>query len=79
MVVVTDDHDRENEGDLVLAACHATPTDLAFMIRHTSGIVCAPITAENAGRLRVRTLSNSAGRGCCVALRSSISVVDQTA
>lgn len=53
MVVVTDDNDRENEGDLVLAAVHATPEKLAFVVRHTSGIVCAPVTAEIADRLKL--------------------------
>lgn len=53
IVVVTDDNDRENEGDLVLAAVHATPEKLAFIIRHTSGIVCAPITAAIADRLKL--------------------------
>ncbi len=53
MVVVTDDNDRENEGDIVLAAVHATPEKLAFIIRHTSGIVCAPVTAELAQRLKL--------------------------
>ena len=45
IVVVTDDDDRENEGDLILAAVHATPEKLGFIVRHTSGIVCAPLTA----------------------------------
>jgi 3,4-dihydroxy 2-butanone 4-phosphate synthase/GTP cyclohydrolase II len=53
IVVVTDDDDRENEGDLVLAAVHATPEKLAFIVRHTCGIVCAPLTAEIAHRLRL--------------------------
>jgi len=53
IVVVTDDDDRENEGDLVLAAVHATPEKLAFIIRNTSGIVCAPITSEIADRLKL--------------------------
>ncbi|MGE0230579.1 MAG: 3,4-dihydroxy-2-butanone-4-phosphate synthase [Flavobacteriaceae bacterium] len=53
MVVVTDDDDRENEGDLVLAAVHATPQALAFIVRHTSGIVCTPMTREDARRLRL--------------------------
>ncbi|MCP6565438.1 3,4-dihydroxy-2-butanone-4-phosphate synthase, partial [Klebsiella pneumoniae] len=38
-MVVTDDDDRENEGDLILAASLATPEKMAFVIRHTSGIV----------------------------------------
>jgi 3,4-dihydroxy 2-butanone 4-phosphate synthase/GTP cyclohydrolase II len=53
MIVVTDDDDRENEGDLILAAVHATPEKIAFIIRHTSGIVCAPMTRETARRLRL--------------------------
>ena len=53
MVVVTDDDDRENEGDLILAAVHAAPEKLAFIIRHTSGIVCAPLTRGEARRLNL--------------------------
>lgn len=53
LVVVTDDDDREGEGDLVIAANLCTAEKMAFMIRHTSGIVCAPITGEHAGRLRL--------------------------
>ncbi len=53
IVVVTDDDDRENEGDLVLAAVHATPEKMAFIIRHTCGIVCAPLPVEAARRLRL--------------------------
>ncbi len=53
MVVVVDDADRENEGDLIMAASRATAEQIAFMIRHTSGIVCAPLTAEEARRLRL--------------------------
>ncbi len=53
MVVVTDDDDRENEGDIIFAAVHATPEKLAFTIRHTSGIVCAPLTANEARRLNL--------------------------
>ena len=53
MVVVVDDDDRENEGDLIAAASKITPEQMAFMVRHTSGIVCAPITAEDAKRLKL--------------------------
>lgn len=53
MLVVTDDDDRENEGDLIFAAVHATAEKLAFTIRHTSGIVCTPLTAEEARRLNL--------------------------
>jgi len=53
MVIVTDDDDRENEGDLILAAVHATPEKMAFIIRHTSGIVCTPMTRDEARRFRL--------------------------
>ena len=46
IVVVTDDDDRENEGDLIVAAVHCTPEKMAFIVRHTSGIVCTPMTAR---------------------------------
>ncbi len=53
IVVVTDDDDRENEGDLIVAATLCTPEKMAFIVRHTSGIVCAPITRDLAKKLRL--------------------------
>src|ERR1041384_1416657 len=53
LVVVTDDDDREGEGDLIVAASFCTAEKMAFIIRHTSGIVCAPITTDDARRLRL--------------------------
>ena len=53
MIVVADDDDRENEGDLIMAASKATPEAVAFMIRHTSGILCAPLLEEQAGSLHL--------------------------
>jgi 3,4-dihydroxy 2-butanone 4-phosphate synthase/GTP cyclohydrolase II len=53
IVVVTDDDDRENEGDLFVAAALCTSEKMAFIIRHTSGIVCAPLSAEEARRLHL--------------------------
>jgi 3,4-dihydroxy 2-butanone 4-phosphate synthase/GTP cyclohydrolase II len=53
IVVVTDDDDRENEGDLFVAASLCTPEKMAFIIRHTSGIVCAPLSADEARRLHL--------------------------
>jgi 3,4-dihydroxy 2-butanone 4-phosphate synthase/GTP cyclohydrolase II len=52
-VIVVDDEDRENEGDLIFAAELATPELMAFMVRHTSGFVCAPITEADADRLEL--------------------------
>jgi 3,4-dihydroxy 2-butanone 4-phosphate synthase / GTP cyclohydrolase II len=56
MVVVTDDDDRENEGDLIIAATKVRPEQMAFIVRHTSGIVCAPIRAELARKLRLEPM-----------------------
>jgi 3,4-dihydroxy 2-butanone 4-phosphate synthase/GTP cyclohydrolase II len=53
IVVVMDDDGRENEGDLIVAATHCTPEKMAFIIRHTSGIVCAPMTRAEARRLNL--------------------------
>jgi 3,4-dihydroxy 2-butanone 4-phosphate synthase/GTP cyclohydrolase II len=53
LVVVVDDDDRENEGDLFIAASLCTPEKMGFIIRHTSGIVCAPLSLEEAKRLRL--------------------------
>jgi 3,4-dihydroxy 2-butanone 4-phosphate synthase / GTP cyclohydrolase II len=51
MVIVMDDEDRENEGDLIMAAEHARAETVAFMIRHTSGIICVPMEEAALARL----------------------------
>ncbi|MGV0739726.1 3,4-dihydroxy-2-butanone-4-phosphate synthase [Mycobacterium syngnathidarum] len=53
MVIVTDDAERENEADLIMAAASATPADIAFMVRHTTGIICAPMPAARADALKL--------------------------
>lgn len=53
IVVVTDDDGRENEGDLIVAAIHCTPEKMAFIIRNSSGIVCAPMPQSEAKRLNL--------------------------
>jgi 3,4-dihydroxy 2-butanone 4-phosphate synthase / GTP cyclohydrolase II len=53
MVIVMDDEDRENEGDLIMAAEYATPEAVAFMIRHTSGIICVPMEEAELARLEL--------------------------
>lgn len=50
-VVVVDDEDRENEGDIIFAAQHATDELMGFTVRHTSGVVCVPLPGEWADRL----------------------------
>src|SRR3954468_24208479 len=53
LVVVVDDADRENEGDLIMAAELATPETMAFMIRHTSGVICMPMLGERLDELQL--------------------------
>jgi 3,4-dihydroxy 2-butanone 4-phosphate synthase/GTP cyclohydrolase II len=53
LIIVTDDADRENEGDLMLLAERATPEKVAFMVRHTTGILCVALTQERARTLRL--------------------------
>jgi 3,4-dihydroxy 2-butanone 4-phosphate synthase / GTP cyclohydrolase II len=52
-VVVVDDVDRENEGDIIFAAAKATPELMAFTIRHSSGVICVPMPAEMLDRLEI--------------------------
>ena len=53
IVVMVDDEDRENEGDFIMAAEFATPEKLAFIVRHTSGVVCAPLSGDRCDDLRL--------------------------
>lgn len=52
-VIVTDDENRENEGDLILLADKASAENIGFMVRHTSGVICGVITSETAKRLKL--------------------------
>ncbi len=53
LVVVVDDADRENEGDLIMAAEKITPETMAFMIRHTSGVICMPVEGHRLDELQL--------------------------
>ncbi len=53
IVVMVDDEDRENEGDFIMAAQHATPEKLAFIVRYSTGVICAPLTDERCEDLRL--------------------------
>ncbi len=53
MVILMDDEDRENEGDLILAAEHATPEAINFMVREARGLVCLPLTQERCRQLQL--------------------------
>ena len=61
IVIVTDDANRENEGDLILAAEKATPERINFMIRYTSGVLCVPMEGKDLDRLELplMTLRNT--------------------
>jgi 3,4-dihydroxy 2-butanone 4-phosphate synthase/GTP cyclohydrolase II len=52
-VIVVDDADRENEGDLIMAAEKVTPEAMAFMIRHTSGVICLPLEGDRCDALQL--------------------------
>jgi 3,4-dihydroxy 2-butanone 4-phosphate synthase / GTP cyclohydrolase II len=53
IVIVVDDADRENEGDLIVAAEKVTPETIAFMVRYTSGVICMPVLGERLDELRI--------------------------
>ncbi len=57
-VVVVDDADRENEGDIIFAASKATPALMAFTIRHTSGVICVPMLGEDLDRLQLPLMTH---------------------
>jgi 3,4-dihydroxy 2-butanone 4-phosphate synthase/GTP cyclohydrolase II len=69
-VVVVDDEDREDEGDLIFAAELATPEMIAFMVRYTSGYICAPLAAEECDRLELPPMyhTNQDRRGTAYAV-----------
>jgi 3,4-dihydroxy 2-butanone 4-phosphate synthase/GTP cyclohydrolase II len=69
-VVVIDDEDRENEGDLIFAAELATPELVAFMVRYTSGYICVPLTEADANRLELPPMyhTNQDRRGTAYAV-----------
>jgi 3,4-dihydroxy 2-butanone 4-phosphate synthase/GTP cyclohydrolase II len=53
IVVIVDDEDRENEGDFIMAAEFATPEKIAFIVRYSTGVICAPLTDERCDELRL--------------------------
>src|SRR5512136_474632 len=76
MIVVVDDEDRENEGDLTIAAEKVTPEAINFMVRHGRGLVCLPMTGERLDELRIPLMvhdeQNSArfGTAFCVPIEA---------
>ncbi len=57
MLIVMDDEQRENEGDLIFAAQHSTPEKINFLIRHTTGILCTPLTSARALSLGLHAMT----------------------
>ena len=55
MIIIIDDEDRENEGDLVCAAEKVTPEQINFMARHARGLICLPLTEERCDELHLTT------------------------
>jgi 3,4-dihydroxy 2-butanone 4-phosphate synthase / GTP cyclohydrolase II len=74
IIIVTDDDDRENEGDLICAASLCTPEMMGFIIRHTSGIVCAPLPASEAKRLNLAPMVASNDAPLSTAFTVSVDV-----
>ena len=72
MIILVDDEDRENEGDLVIAAEHATAATIAFMARHGCGLICLALTEERADELglplMVKENTSSFGTGFTVTI-----------
>ena len=61
MVVLVDEEDRENEGDLVLAADHVTPEAINFMAKHGRGLICLTLTRERCEKLRLQPMVSRNG------------------
>jgi 3,4-dihydroxy 2-butanone 4-phosphate synthase/GTP cyclohydrolase II len=76
MVVMVDDEDRENEGDLIMAAQHATAEKLAFIIRHTSGVICAPMTGARCDDLRLPLMVENNTESHRTAFTDSVDLVE---
>src|SRR5580693_10427812 len=56
MVIVVDDADRENEGDLIMSAQHVTPAAVNFMAKHGRGLICVPTTSERLQQLGIERM-----------------------
>ncbi len=71
-VIVVDDEDRENEGDLVMAAEKITPETINFMAKHARGLICLPITAERLDELDIPLMVSSNTSPFCTAFTVSV-------
>ena len=75
-VVVVDDADRENEGDIIVAASKMTPALMAFMIRHTSGVICVPLPGDVLDRLQLPLMTPHNAERMRTAFTISVDALD---
>ena len=78
MIVVVDDEDRENEGDLIMAAEKVTPKAINFMVKHARGLVCMPIIGERLKELEISQMVNSNTDTYQTAFTVSIDAIETT-
>lgn len=78
MVVVVDDADRENEADLVMAARFVTPEAMTFMVRHTTGIICVPMSGDRIDALQLPQMVNHNTEAHATAFTVSVDHVSTT-
>lgn len=73
--VVVDDEDRENEGDLIMAASLATPADMSFMVNYCTGIVCVGMRGADLDRLNLPQMVRSEENEEAMVTAFTVSVV----
>ena len=78
LVIMVDDEDRENEGDLIMAAQFATPEKVAFIVRHTSGVIVAPLTGERCDDLRLPLMVDNHTESHRTAFTISVDLLEGT-
>ena len=78
IVIMVDDEDRENEGDLIMAAQFATPEKVAFIVRHTSGVIVAPLTGERCDDLRLPLMVDNNTESHRTAFTISVDLLEGT-
>ncbi len=78
IIIVVDDEDRENEGDLVMAAQFATPEKVNFIIKEARGLLCAPLTEEKACKLDLPIMIENANEKWGTAFTVSVDAVGTT-
>ena len=78
MVVMVDDEDRENEGDLIMAAQFATPDKLAFIVRYSTGVVCCPMTEDRCDDLRLPLMVEQNTESQRTAFTTTVDLIEGT-